>query len=314
MLTDADAATTGMHSDESIASGIGGDMSMPASGSGAAVPVAGALGAAGAGGATGAGAGATGAGAGAGSADPTSSRAGVGGVACSASPETCDGVDNDCDGKTDEELGCVCVPGQIENCAGEMTGPCEPGTRSCDGGKWGQCVGRVMPAPEICDGQDNDCNGNVDDGKLCAVGMRCEQARCVQCVADNDCLAQAAVCKAAYCESGSCKLGNSPYRQPCSTSNYTGVCNNGSCFNGCLADGDCTGSQERCINNRCSVPPACGNGRLDSGENCEPGNIPATCASLGFDSGRLYCNSQSCRFDTSMCVTAPPPNTGGSGG
>ena len=31
------------------------------------------------------------------------------------------------------------------------------------GGKWGPCNGGVQPSAEVCDGKDNNCNGQVDE-------------------------------------------------------------------------------------------------------------------------------------------------------
>ena len=54
-------------------------------------------------------------------------------------------------------------------------GLCEAGTKTCAGGAFGACEGQVLPAGELCDGKDNDCNGQPDDGGACCttVGLAC---------------------------------------------------------------------------------------------------------------------------------------------
>ncbi|MBI2898474.1 MAG: C-type lectin domain-containing protein [Deltaproteobacteria bacterium] len=47
-------------------------------------------------------------------------------------------------------------------------GPCRGGTETCGaGGDWGSCVGEVVPGAEDCDGTDDDCDGQIDDGAAC---------------------------------------------------------------------------------------------------------------------------------------------------
>jgi hypothetical protein len=133
--------------------------------------------------------------------------------ACGEVPsEICDGVDDDCDGRIDEGLlnACgTCGPVPSETCNGEdddcdgsadegfgLGLACSTGQGSC------QAMGRVVcgvdggvrcdalpgdPIPEMCDGDDNDCDGRADEGVLNACGG-CGLVPDEVCDAiDNDC-------------------------------------------------------------------------------------------------------------------------------
>jgi len=78
------------------------------------------------------------------------------------------GVDDDCDGLTDE--GCGCHEGDTRPC-GDAGGVCSYGTQTCSGGDWSACAGGTPPGTEVCDGLDNDCDGLTDEGLVNACGM-----------------------------------------------------------------------------------------------------------------------------------------------
>ncbi|WP_158502071.1 MopE-related protein [Vitiosangium sp. GDMCC 1.1324] len=75
-----------------------------------------------------------------------------------ASPERCDGLDNDCDGESDEDN-----PGGLQACSMGKSGVCDAGVTYCSSGTL-HCVQTVAASSEVCDGLDNDCNGQVDEG------------------------------------------------------------------------------------------------------------------------------------------------------
>jgi len=88
--------------------------------------------------------------------------------------DICDSKDNDCNGIIDNiglpNTPCECSPGETQPCytgpmGTEGVGPCKPGERMCVNGKFGACIGEVVPkGTDACDGQvDDDCNGVIDN-------------------------------------------------------------------------------------------------------------------------------------------------------
>ncbi|MGK0361850.1 MAG: hypothetical protein ACI9U2_004168, partial [Bradymonadia bacterium] len=95
-----------------------------------------------------------------------------GSIICDATPgmpgaEACNGVDDDCDGVTDEGLEGIdapCTVGQGE-CAAQ-------GLTVCRAESGVVCAGEAQPpTPEACNARDDDCDGVVDEGVRNACGV-----------------------------------------------------------------------------------------------------------------------------------------------
>ncbi|MBN2496075.1 MAG: hypothetical protein JXR96_15890 [Deltaproteobacteria bacterium] len=164
-----------------------------------------------------------------------------------------DGKDNDCDGTTDE-ADCGCDPGERAACydgpAGtDGTGVCHAGVAVCQPDRtYGECQGQRVPdESESCNGADDDCDGDTDEGLLnrcgecfppdesllevCGNGLDddCDGEVDESCDCDPNCL----------CEGSECHC-HPPTHQPCysgppSTLGF-GICHGG--FHDCVLQPD----------------------------------------------------------------------------
>ncbi|MEW6382033.1 MAG: MopE-related protein [bacterium] len=113
-------------------------------------------------------------------------------ICSNVTSEVCDGKDNDCDGRIDEDL--------TQSCSTA----CGTGEKTCENGQWTACT-ILKPKLEVCDGKDNDCDGRIDEdltqscSTACGTGEKtCKNGQWTACTApqpgsevcdgkDNDC-------------------------------------------------------------------------------------------------------------------------------
>jgi len=203
-----------------------------------------------------------------------------------AATETCDGADNDCNGKTDESGPGVCNDGNActyDNCiAAECQHP--PVTGGCDDGD--PCTESDACEGSVCKGKTKDCDDKnpctddacndgacawtpntapCDDGNACTTGEFCEASACkpgawsCACKVDGDC-DDKNTCTVDACDAGACKQVPVDIGTPCEDGNACtagDACKAGACVPGALIDCD---DGNLCTTDGCKAESGCTHG------------------------------------------------------
>jgi hypothetical protein len=262
----------------------------------------------------------------------------VGGAAPECAPlagataERCNGVDDDCDGETDEELGTF-------DCG---TGACARTLPACDHGVPAVCDPFADATPETCNGADDDCDGATDEdlGTIpCGVGFcfallpACTDGAPTLCngrawlASDESCNGMDDDCDGETDEglgTIDCGLGACARTLPACTSGASTVCDPlaGSRAERCNGvDDDCDGETDEGLGTiDCGVGacaralPVCTDGAPTV---CDPfaGATPETCNGADDDCdgatdeglGLLRCGQGACARELPACEGGAPP-------
>jgi hypothetical protein len=224
---------------------------------------------------------------------------------CTPSAELCNGLDDDCDGQIDNgnpESGQPCQTGNAGVCAAGVT-TCEAGALAC--------APSMSASAEVCDGLDNDCNGQIDDGvgggQACNTGMPgiCADGQTSCANGSVECIPvtgpQAESCNGVDDDcNGQVDNGNPGGGGACNTG-MPGICAAGTT--------QCSGGGLVCQQNQGAGNEVCGNG-LD--DNCN-GQVDEGCNTCAHDLcvtgvaltlGCHPCVNQVCAIDPFCCNTS----------
>jgi hypothetical protein len=206
-------------------------------------------------------------------------------------------------------------------CDTGLKGFCAAGTMQCRGGVL-TCVGDRTPVPEKCNGIDDNCDGNIDEGNPCDPGFVCFRGNCVpncargefSCSGDTGCEADAGVCIDLGCFGVTCPAGQvcragacvgecvgvkCPYGQACRSGGCVDVCATQACDMGFVCVPTYTSGPDKdpvglCANCGCQ---GCSAGTTCTAQHCVPNDCAAVTCSAG-----THCVSGSCIDDCTGAV------------
>ncbi len=187
--------------------------------------------------------------------------------------EVCNGEDDDCDGKIDEDFPYAAPDGSTKSYGDACgVGECGVGTVVCKDNLTAVCSTDSKAVKEACDAKDNDCNGKTDDAT-------CDDSN---------------VCTDDTCDGANAKCINTNNTAACDDKNLcteNDICGAGLCAGSAIDCGNqceaCDGASGKCINakdgttcsdaNACTVGDSCGKNPLTSNFECLPGVVKQVC-------------------------------------
>ncbi len=221
---------------------------------------------------------------------------------CTPPVEVCNGADDDCDARVDEDF--TCVPGSTGSC-GTSCGT--SGTRTCTSScEWGSCT----PPIEACNGADDDCDTMCDEAFTCCAGTSgscttsCGTTGTRTCSAScgwSACSPPAEVCNGVdddcngACDDGvgTCCAGRTGTCTTTCGSTGSRVCNSSCGWGTCSPPMEaCSGADDDC------------DGNIDEGFACSPGEegtCTTSCGSMGTTTCGGSCTFGSCMAPTETC-------------
>jgi MYXO-CTERM domain-containing protein len=212
--------------------------------------------------------------------------------------------------------GLVCS-GSGEACDTGQDGVCAAGLTDCANAEGeSECRPARTPSDEVCNGLDDDCSGETDEGDLCPEGEICVRASCVplcgtgefRCGLDQKCVEGA--CIDAACVDVDCAAG-----KVCMGGKCVGACDDVTCPHGqACADGVCVnpcdgidcGDGFVCEDGACLVECSCAGCATGECDATSGHCVDAGCADVACDPGQ-HCAAGACVDD---CGDAACPGGG----
>jgi hypothetical protein len=217
------------------------------------------------------------------------------------------GLNNDFSDFVTSVAGVQCAGGGV-SCDTGADGICSYGVTRCEGGSL-SCVQLYTGEAERCDGLDNNCDGDVDNGATCpSADEICSNGRCVpdcnvvaefSCPPDLECGSDG-VCYDPLCAGVDCPEGKTCRGGTCYgdcegiVCPYGQVCRQNSCFDPC--DGILCGDGEVCSEGLCINDCASCNG-MTCGSPLTCDTTSRTCVNLSCASpcpDGTHCSAGSC--------------------
>ncbi|MBR56885.1 MAG: hypothetical protein CMH54_02380 [Myxococcales bacterium] len=275
-----------------------------------------------------------------------------------ATEEICNGLDDDCNGVTDDPFpnsdddtmpdcidddddndgvidpddNCQLDPNPLQenNDGDEMGDACDPDDDNDTIFDEDDCApfdGQVYPGnPETCDGKDNNCNGQIDEG-ICDDGNYCTQDLCdsgggctnnprpdgTPCD-DGTVCTQIDICQGGQCQGGNelnCDDGNQCTTDECNPVTGCSSINNSA---SCSDMNECT-LNDSCLNGACLPGPtdSCNDSNVCTADSCNPATGCVNQAiGGGCSTGISQCDTGNCLGGSCVPVTGTACNDGDS--